>query len=447
MALREGTPDADDLVGTEFNDTIYGFDGDDTLSGLAGADRIYGGNGNDLILTGNGRDRAWGDAGNDTLRGGTGNHTLYGGAGDDWILLGFDDSYWSSYDPPQHRVGVGGSGNDFLQTTGHHNADLYGGFGVDTARLIHYSTNHSWMRVQLNGPGAGMTSGHGQTMIFDSLERLEFFADFGDHTVIGGDLDDVIHVGVGADSVEAGAGDDLVQMRASGAHTLYGGAGNDLLEVEGIWRQSVYFVVGADGSVDDGNLSVIEGFERYFVFGQGRSNDIISLGAGNDTAKGYAGSDTLIGQAGDDRLFGGFGNDSLYGGDGRDWLGGGASDDVLSGGVGRDTLVGGAGADTFLFDTFDDGPDRIVDFVSGQDRIAVASALVGGLIGPGVLETGDLTHGSPGDSRPQFVVQSTGPDGPARLFWDADGAGSGKAVLFAVLLGAPGLVAEDIVIV
>lgn len=418
MALINGTPDGDSLTGSSANDTIYGFGGDDTLAGQDGHDRLYGGDGDDLITTGSGRDRAWGGAGHDTLRGGDGDQTLFGGGGDDWVLLGADSMFWAN--DQAHHVGYGGAGNDLLQTIGRHSADLFGGSGVDTARMIHYNVSDTWMRVQLTGPGAGMTTGTGQSMTFDSIERLQFFADGGNQTVIGGDLDDMIFVGVGADSVEAGGGDDAVQMRLMGAHTLDGGTGDDLLIAEAVWGQSVYFIIGADGLIDDGNLSVITGFERYHVYGQGRADDIISLGAGNDTAEGFAGDDTLFGMDGRDRLKGGAGRDALYGGDGRDTLNGGAGDDVLT---------GGAGADRFVFTRGDGGGDLITDFASGSDQLHFAAALLPGhLGGTGRAEDADLAIGSATAEHGQFVVIYSNVFNLTTLAWDPDGT-SGTAAL------------------
>ena len=56
---REGTPRADNLVGTshrDVNDSVIGGRGNDVLLGGAGNDRISGGPGSDLIAGGGGRD-------------------------------------------------------------------------------------------------------------------------------------------------------------------------------------------------------------------------------------------------------------------------------------------------------------------------------------------------------------------------------------------------------
>jgi Ca2+-binding RTX toxin-like protein len=73
----------------------------------------------------------------------------------------------------------------------------------------------------------------------------------------------------------------------------------------------------------------------------------------------------MVGGSDNDDLRGEAGDDSLYGQDGNDTVWGGGGDD---------TLIGGDGDDTFRFDT-GFGDDRIVDFVKGQDTIAISNVL------------------------------------------------------------------------
>lgn len=461
MALIEGTPDDDFLQGNYGGDQIYGFDGNDTLEGLDGNDRLYGGNGNDLIRTGMGRDRAWGGAGNDTLRGsGGGDQTLYGGAGDDWVLLGVDRMFGTA----RFHTGYGGAGNDLLQVSSDDSGALFGGNGVDTARIIQYSSVFATTTVSLTG---GLVQSGGRTVTFDSIERLQFFADFGDQEIYGGDLDDTIYVGVGNDRVEAGLGNDMVGYRPSGVHYLDGGGGEDTLAVEGISGLSIYFVVRSDGTVDDGMLSTITGFETYHVFGQGRADDFIALGSGNDTGEGFGGSDTLYGGGGSDRLNGGGGDDNLGGGDGADTLigaqgndylagdagndrlHGGKGDDTLNGGAGNDTLFGGEGADIFVFAGASAGIDRIADFEVGVDQANVSSLWLddpgaGGVLGTGAVDPGRFSVGAAVGSQAQFVLVWQSGSNTSALQWDADGAGAGAAVTLFRMTGQIALTADDL---
>ena len=60
MAVRNGTPEPDTLIGTDPGpnrtgaDTIRGFGKEDTLYGLGGNDTIFGGDDKDLIYGGDG---------------------------------------------------------------------------------------------------------------------------------------------------------------------------------------------------------------------------------------------------------------------------------------------------------------------------------------------------------------------------------------------------------
>ena len=99
---------------------------------------------------------------------------------------------------------------------------------------------------------------------------------------MGGDLDDRIHVSSGANIVQAKAGNDYVSYFYGGANRLDGGAGEDTLTVV-TTDYNLYFIVNvSDGSVDDGQLSIISGFEHYEAIG-GNFDDIASFDGGNDS--------------------------------------------------------------------------------------------------------------------------------------------------------------------
>ncbi|MFO0867988.1 MAG: dockerin type I domain-containing protein [Pirellulales bacterium] len=118
--------------------------------------------------------------------------------------------------------------------------------------------------------------------------------------------------------VDAGDGDDNVDVSAMQDATIFGGLGNDV-------------IVGSPIA------------------------DLIYGGSGNDTISGLGGADTIYGDAGDDVITGGTGNDSLFGGDGSDrfiWNNGDNSD-IVEGDEGVDVQIvnGAAGGDTFLLRT------------------------------------------------------------------------------------------------
>ena len=102
----------------------------------------------------------------------------------------------------------------------------------------------------------------------------------------------------------------------------------------------------------------------------GNGDDIVSGGVGIDIVNGNQGNDMIMGEDGDDLLHGGKGNDNVMGGDGDDALFGDIGVDIITGGGGRDTFVLNVDVDTTVMASF--STDFIVDFQSGEDRIALA---------------------------------------------------------------------------
>lgn len=469
MALIVGDATDETLTGGAENDTIEGLGGHDTLIGNGGDDLLDGGTGNDQI-TDDANDTLIGAAGDDTLTTGQGlayasgdegndrivmNGGYYGGSGTSGRAYGGDGDDVVLFTAPVGAHAEGGDGNDMLVLT------VSGNFGDLTGGQIDFST------------GSGTFTGPGDlSLTFNGFERLFFQGNRGDDTVIGGALDDTAYLYDGNNSADMGAGNDTVASRYGGQLTLTGGEGDDvLILMDAVFP--VYFVVdGLDGSVDDGQLSVITGFERYEVLGS-TGDDIISLGSGEDTAQGLKRADTIFGMAGNDQLYGNGGRDSLFGGDGHDFLNGGIGNDVLHGDAGNDILVltqgedvafgdggkdrvvfkgsthdgwaghtgwGGDGADTFVFRTVDDRYDWIGDFTSGEDRLKFATDELAGAPGAGGAVT--LSYDSLSGTDPQFLFFHVATLG--YLFWDSDGEGATDATLLFITLNGATISAGDI---
>lgn len=102
-----------------------------------------------------------------------------------------------------------------------------------------------------------------------------------------------------------------------------------------------------------------------------RGDDVVGSSR-PDVIRGYGGADKLKGGGGRDRLEGDNGADVLRGERGDDVLKGGAGGDVLVGGRGADRMIGGQGADEFRLSN-GAGPDRIVDFETGRDKLVFRS--------------------------------------------------------------------------
>jgi Ca2+-binding RTX toxin-like protein len=212
-----------------------------------------------------------------------------------------------------------------------------------------------------------------------------------------------------------------------------GGAGNDTIQGS-IFRD---VLTGAAG-----NDVMLGGAGADRLFGN-LGRDALFGGAGNDSLGGNNGADTLQGDAGDDRLDGLAGSDLLLGGKGDDTVVGHEGADTLAGGEGDDTLAGGVGADAYLFAAPGQGTDRILDF-GLADTIVVSAAGFDGLAAGVALTGAQFTAGSAAvGGAAQFVWN----DAANQLWWDADGADAGAAVLVALLPGKALLTAADFVVV
>ena len=135
-------------------------------------------------------------------------------------------------------------------------------------------------------------------------------------------------------------------------------------------------------------------------------------------------------------------SDKLYGTAGGDEILANAGADYLYGRGGADILSGGAGKDKFVFDTkFDGTIDEILDFNPKEDVFfldnAVFTKLTGGtLSSPKRIYSTNLEDGAgakPNDANDFLIYDKT----TGNLSYDADGSGSGAAIVFAHL--QPGL--------
>ena len=106
-------------------------------------------------------------------------------------------------------------------------------------------------------------------------------------------------------------------------------------------------------------------------------------------------------------------------------IAGNAKANTINGGGGMDELWGGAGADTFVFDRAGNfHADFIGDFSRAEgDRIALSGAAFGLAVGTQLGYSVGVAVGS----GPQVIRQDAG------LYFDPDGVGGGKAVVFAAI--------------
>jgi len=259
--------DSDDLAsGLAGNDQMYTYAGNDTLSGGPGNDHLEGGSGDDVYLfeRGDGADYVYDWAGDDTIRLGDGitpddvsvTGDPYGALyivvqnSDDRIALG----YW---DDPLSRV----EHIEFADGTGWGSADL-------ESRIMEPAATESG--DVLNGTdGDDLIDGAGGNDLIFGLE--------GNDILIGGPGDDSIEEGgLGANLIDAGAGDDYVYEE--GRTLVIGGMGNDDVDNYG------------DGAVIAFNAG--DGHDTIYA----ANAFTLSLGAGISSA------DLTLSQEGDDLI-------------------------------------------------------------------------------------------------------------------------------------------------
>ena len=173
------------IVGTDAADVLRGTGQDDVIVGLGGWDRIDGKGGDDVIC---------GGAGSDALRGGPGNDRLYG----------------ESDGRDADRAGVflvgdvlrGGTGDDLLDLgtddrRGHQPADV-----------VAYDESATPVVVDLAAEVPTAT-GEGTDTIVPATETAVLGSPF-DDTITGTAREDQVAAGHGNDTVDGGAGDDLL---------------------------------------------------------------------------------------------------------------------------------------------------------------------------------------------------------------------------------------------
>lgn len=154
-----------------------------------------------------------------------------------------------------------------------------------------------------------------------------------------------------------------------------------------------------------------------------RFDDDMIGGVGADMFSGDRGRDVLQGGNGNDRLHGGDDNDNIAGGKQGDQIRGGTGDDLLRGGdrfgkFGPDASDNFGQSDTFVFESVNNGHDRVTDFgLASED--GPADKLVFRLDNTGKVElSADLTQDGDGNGDPDleiFITNFVGVTGSVRL--------------------------------
>jgi Ca2+-binding RTX toxin-like protein len=421
--------DVENLTGSDNNDWLWGNDAPNRLEGRAEDDVLRGLGGNDSLVSGKGTDLLIGGAGNDTL-----------------VATGVD---YEPTDPSTigFKVFVAGTGNDtFRNERGNISSLWYGGVDFDStfpqfpsldsvgmtdAELDAVLPDHLFVngptgainKFDASGTVYGTDRMQGDFRLFgadgddtfaSSANQDFYFGGEGDDIFIGttpnyrpiwdtndpqnsftvhdyydgGAGEDVFRPAQGRTNIEAGSGDDLVEITQQGWLTLNGSersepadsTESDTLDFSG---SDLGWAIDLSGDyiVDPlklGFKGLAEGYEigtvdmpdatTYASFDSlqrqigrpGGSFDIL-LGEsyleierfeqiiGSDQDDFIAGNDranVLLGGLGNDVIFGvsGIGGDLLSGDEGDDTVIGSTSDDTIRGGAGNDDLRNAEGA-------------------------------------------------------------------------------------------------------
>jgi serralysin len=497
---------SDTIVGTDDDNDISTGAGDDNINGGLGTDTIDAGAGDDMIDGGGGfydaasyRSATAGVTVSLAIT--TRQDTI--GAGRDQLvhipdLIGSDFSDNLTGDENVNWL-EGGRGDDILTGNGGNDVfkyweagidhdSVYGGDGKDALNMLFSSL--SWTIDMRSGQAS---SSAGDTVSFSSIEYIA-----GSNYT-----NDIIYAVAGAEVNGAGGNDYIYAENGKdildGGGDVFDGLGVDTVDTSSFQDPTAPYQVNLETGVTNFTGSIGEmftNFENYVggvalddVTGTDGANRI-STNDGADTLRGMGGDDILDGGEGADIMIGGTGNDLYYvrnvgdmvnelAGEGTDTvnaatsytlsanvenlnltgtnhINGGGNDlanriagnsgnNLLAGGNGRDVLTGRAGQDQFFFASAPGTAhaDTITDFSVADDTIFLDATTYAALPAGTLLPSAFHIGAAAGDATDRIIYNSA----TGNLFYDADGNGSGAALLFATVSTGLAMTNADFVIV
>ena len=374
-----------------------------------------------------------GGAGNDSLDGDAGADTLKGETGDDTYLIDASDIVEEAVDAGIDTVksgfsyllganlenliltGVAASnatGNSLINSlTGNEaNNALDGGAGADTMKGK--SGDDSYY-VDAIGDIVEELSGEGLDIVFSTIDytltnNVESLTLTG--TAVRGTGNTLANILTG------NASNNLLEGGA-GADTMVGGNGNDTYVFDDAADKAIETL--SAGGVDTVQSSVtytlaanienltLTGTAPIKATGNGlsnilignSSNNVLNGGIGADTMKGGFGNDTYVVNVDTDKVeenslqgvdivqssvtytlsdnvenltLTGLLDINATGNELNNILVGNTAANVLNGAAGADTLTGDDGADTFVFNILTGGTDKVLDFLTGTDKLQIS---------------------------------------------------------------------------
>lgn len=248
--------------------------------------------------------------------------------------------------------------------------------------------------------------------------------------------DNVFNKGTFRGAVDLAGGNDMYDGRTGTVTgSIAGGDGNDR------------FLLGRGAETVDGGagIDLLDYTKQAGAITIDLSNNANNLGTGvvGDI---YTNIENVSGGSYADRLTGDAMDNLLRGFGGADTLSGGLGNDTLEGGASRDVMTGGLGADSFVFTTPGGIGDIITDFTTAQDRVQVLASGFGYGTTRGTLAAADFVSGLTNlaaDATDRFIFRTS----DATLWFDADGTGTRSTVLIADMQNGISLTAADIFLV
>jgi len=487
-----GNAGANLLIGGGGSDILFGLGGDDTLVGNSdAASTLRGGSGNDwyyvsrsgdviLEASGEGNDRVLASAsfilaagseietlttsdnlgvtainltGNGLAQyiyGNAGANILDGGGGGDVLVgLGGDDFYYIR-NIADRVVEAAGAGSDRVFAAA--SFTLEAGSEVEKFTTV---DNLATTAINLTGNGvAQYLYGNAGANILDGGG--------GGDVLVGLEGDDFYYIRNVADRVVEAAGGGQDRVLAAASFTLEAGSEVEIFTtVDNLATTAInltgnalsqYLYGNAGANILDGGgggdvLVGLDGDDSYYVR---NIADRAVEAAGGGTDRVFAAASFTLEAGSQVEIFTTIDNVAttaidITGNELSQYLYGNAGANMLDGKGGADVMTGFAGADTFSF-TRPLGAgnvDRITDFASGVDKIALDDFIFVGLT-PGALPAGAFHIGSTaGDADDRIIYDQTS----GALYFDQDGNGAEAAVLFAILDGAPIISASDFAVI
>ena len=376
--------------GTAGADYIDGFGGADTMTGFGGNDIYIVDDAGDVIAeaAGGGLDTVFTSV-TKTLQ-------------DDLERIGVN-GFYTTYAINLTGNGVGNEmwGNEGANVLdGGADADIMYGFGGDDTYRV---DNAGDIVIELANQGTDTVATTVSYTIAHDIEKLlvSDAASTGAINLTGNESANEITGNAGANLIDGGAGADT--MTGLGGNDIYivDNAGDVIVEAASAGLDTVFTTVSTTLGDNVDRLGV-NGFYTTFAI-------------------------DLTGNALDNEMWG---NDGA---------------NILDGKAGADIIYGFAGADTFRFTTAlgSGNVDQLVDFTAGTDTIALDDAVFTGLAA-GALAAGAFRTGTAAPDADDRIIYDnlTG-----KLYFDADGNGSGAQVQFAVVHEGISLAASDFTVI